>query len=114
MEVILGCDDIDAILAEEWGWVNRALPADELWPFVDRLARRIASFPPHAVQAAKASILRAEKEVVEDLLAEAGAFNATLGHPDTVAALAAFMAKGGQTRDGELRLGALAAEIART
>jgi enoyl-CoA hydratase/carnithine racemase len=114
MEVILGCDDIDAILAEEWGWVNRALPSDELWEFVDRLARRIASFPPHAVQAAKAAILRAEKDVVEDLLAEAGAFNATLGHPDTVAALAAFMVNGGQTRDGELRLGALAGEIARS
>ena len=114
MEVVLGCDDIDAILAEEWGWVNRALPADELWPFVDRLVRRIASFPPHAVQAAKAAILRAEKDVVLDLLAEAGAFNATLGHPDTVAALASFMANGGQTRDGELRLGDLAAETART
>jgi enoyl-CoA hydratase/carnithine racemase len=114
LEVILGCDDIDAILAEEWGWVNRALPADELWEFVDRLAERIASFPPHAVQAAKAAVLRAEKDVVADLLAEAGAFNGTLGHPDTVEALASFMAKGGQTVDGELRLGALAGEIGRS
>ena len=49
MEVVLGCDDVDAELAERWGWVNRALPPDELWPFVDRLAARIAAFPPHAV-----------------------------------------------------------------
>ena len=26
MEVVLGCDDVDAELAERWGWVNRALP----------------------------------------------------------------------------------------
>jgi enoyl-CoA hydratase/carnithine racemase len=46
LEVVLGCDDIDAVTAERWGWVNRALPADEVRPFVQRLARRIASFPP--------------------------------------------------------------------
>ncbi len=111
LEVVLGCDDVSAELAEQWGWVNRSLPSDELWPFVDRLARRIASFPPHAVAAAKAAVLRAEKDVVPDLLAEAGAFNATLGHPRTRDALAAFLAQGGQTRDGELRLGELAGEL---
>jgi len=111
LEVILGCDDVPADLAERWGWVNRALPDGELWPFVDRLARRIASFPSHAVAAAKASVLRAEKDVQADLLLEAGAFNGTLGHERTRAALAAFMERGGQTREGELRLGELAGEI---
>jgi enoyl-CoA hydratase/carnithine racemase len=111
LEVILGCDDVSAELAERWGWVNRALLPDELWPFVDRLARRIASFPPYAVAAAKAAVLRAEKDVTADLLLEGGAFNDTLGHPSTVDALAAFMARGGQTREGELRLGDLAAEL---
>ena len=70
LEIILGCADFDAATAERFGWVNRALPPDELWPFVDRLAARIASYPPHAVAAAKASVLRAERGVVEDLLAE--------------------------------------------
>ncbi len=111
LEVVLGCDDVSAELAEQWGWVNRALPPDELWPFVDRLARRIASFPPHAVASAKAAVLHAEKDVVPDLLAEAGAFNATLGHPRTRAALAAFLAMGGQTRVGVFRLGELAGEL---
>jgi len=112
LEVILGCDDVDARTAEAWGWVNRALAADELWPFVDRLARRIASFPAHAVAAAKAAVLRAERGVTDDLLAEGGAFSGTLGDPGTQDAMRAFLAHGGQTRNGELRLGELAGELA--
>lgn len=111
LEVVLGCDDVAADLAEAWGWVNRALPASELWPHVDRLAARIASFPPHAVAAAKASVLRAEKDVVADLQAEATAFQATLGETGTRAAMQRFLASGGQTAAGEARLGALAAEL---
>lgn len=111
LEVILGCDDVDAVTAERWGWVNRALPDGELWPFVHRLARRIAGFPPHAVAAAKASVLRAEHAVEDHLLAEGGAFNRMLGHPHTVAAMQAFLDRGGQTREGELRLGDLATEL---
>src|SRR4051794_18343994 len=53
LEIALGCDDIDAATAEQWGWVNRALPSDELRPFVDALAARIASFPAGAIAAAK-------------------------------------------------------------
>ena len=113
MEVVLGCDDVDAELAERWGWVNRALPPEELWPFVDRLAARIAGFPPHAVREAKAAVLRGEKEVEADLLAEAGAFNRTLDDPAAQAAMRRFLEQGGQTRDGELRLGELAGELAR-
>lgn len=111
LEVILGCDDIDAATAERWGWVNRALPPDELWPFVDRLAARIARFPPHAVAAAKAAVLRAEHGVVGDLLLEGAAFNATLGEASTVAALQAFMDAGGQTVEVESRLGEAAGNL---
>lgn len=107
MEVVLGCDDIDASTAEEWGWVNRALDRQEIWPFVERLARRIASFPPHAVAAAKAAVLRAEKEVREDLLAEGNAFSATLGQARTQSAMRTFLERGGQTPAGEAELGAL-------
>jgi enoyl-CoA hydratase/carnithine racemase len=38
LEVILGCDVFDAETAERYGWINRALPAEELDGFVDRLA----------------------------------------------------------------------------
>jgi enoyl-CoA hydratase/carnithine racemase len=111
LEIILGCDDYDAVTAERVGWVNRALPPDELWPFVDRLAARIATYPPHAVAAAKASVLRAERNVHEDLLAESEAFAGTLGDPKTRTAMERFFELGGQTPLGESRLGALAGEI---
>ena len=45
LEVILGCRDFSAELAERYGYLNRALPAEELTPFVEDLAYRIASFP---------------------------------------------------------------------
>jgi enoyl-CoA hydratase/carnithine racemase len=111
LEIILGCDDFDAVTAERFGWVNRALEPGELWPFVDRLAARIASYPPHAVAAAKAAVLRVERGVVEDLLAESAAFAGTLGDAATQAAMARFFELGGQTVEGESRLGELAGEI---
>jgi enoyl-CoA hydratase/carnithine racemase len=111
LEAILGCDDIDAATAEAWGWINRALPAAALWPFVTRLAQRIASFPPHAVAAAKASVLHAEKEVESDLLAEGHRFSRTLAEPSTRAAMERFFVHGGQTPEGEGRLGELAGEL---
>lgn len=109
MEVILGCEDIDAATAHDWGWVNRVL--DDPFEAAMSLARRIASFPPQAVRAAKRSILRADDHIVEDLLAEAGEFNSLLSDPRARAAMENFLARGGQTREGELRLGSLAAEI---
>ena len=44
LEVMLSAQDYDADLAERYGWINRALPADELDDFV-ALAHRIAGFP---------------------------------------------------------------------
>jgi enoyl-CoA hydratase/carnithine racemase len=114
LEIVLGCDDVDADLAERWGWVNRALPAGALWDYVDRLAARIASFPPHAVAEAKASVLRAEKDVVADLLAEGAAFQRTLGGSGTRVTMERFLASGGQTDEGERRLGQLMGELTGT
>ena len=113
LEVVLGCDDVDAELAERWGWVNRAMSEDTLWPHVNRLAARIASFPRHAVIAAKASVLHADKAVVDDLIAEGVLFQGTLGGEGTHAAMERFMSTGGQTHAGESRLGELAGELHR-
>jgi enoyl-CoA hydratase/carnithine racemase len=44
LEISLSGDDFDADVAERYGWVNRTLDDAELDNFVDRLARRLASF----------------------------------------------------------------------
>jgi enoyl-CoA hydratase/carnithine racemase len=111
LEMILGSDDIDADTAAEWGMINRSLDAEQLWPFVDRLAARIAKFPPDAVAAAKAAVLRADGNLEPDLLTESGEFNRLLGRPRAQSAMRNFMEHGGQTVDGESRLGDLAAEL---
>jgi enoyl-CoA hydratase/carnithine racemase len=44
LEVLLGCNDISAELAERYGYINRALPAGELTPFVAKLAQASPHF----------------------------------------------------------------------
>ncbi len=111
LEVILGCDDVDADLAERYGWINRAFEPDELEPFVRRLANRIAQFPPAAVAEAKALVNLTETGVVEGILAEQVGFGRLTPMAETKAAMSRFLEIGGQTREGELRLGELCAEI---
>jgi enoyl-CoA hydratase/carnithine racemase len=111
LEVILGCEDLDAETAERWGYLNRALPPEQLRPFVDRLARRIASFPAPAIAAAKQSVLNAEPAPEQGMLEEGLLFQRLIRTPEAQAAMRRFMASGGQTREGELRLGALCEEL---
>jgi enoyl-CoA hydratase/carnithine racemase len=105
LEIILGCEDFDAELAERYGWINRALPAAELRPFVDRLARRIAAFPTPAIAHAKAAINAAEASPVDGLLDEHQRLRRALATPEATAAMHAFLQAGGQTRDYEIDLG---------
>jgi enoyl-CoA hydratase/carnithine racemase len=107
LEVVLGCADFDAETAERYGWVNRTLPADELGPFVERLARRIAAFPPEAVRRAKMAVDAATGTVTDGLIEEAYQFNRTLADPDLDARMEGALALGAQHRDGELDFGAL-------
>src|SRR5271155_321767 len=68
LEIILGSDDFDADTAAQYGWVNRALPDDELDGFVDTLARRIASFDKQALAEAKRLVNRRTLPQAEDLV----------------------------------------------
>jgi enoyl-CoA hydratase/carnithine racemase len=113
LEVILGSDDLDAATAERWGYLNRALQPVELDGFVDRIARRIASFPPEAVALAKQSVLNAERLPIEEgLREEAYLFQQTLRFDSAQRLMRRFLERGGQTRIGELRVGELMLEIA--
>jgi hypothetical protein len=63
------------------------------------------------VAAARASVVRAEIDVEADFLAESTAFNSTLTNDTTHERMQRFLDIGGQTPDGERRLGALAGEV---
>jgi enoyl-CoA hydratase/carnithine racemase len=104
LEIVLGGDDIDAVTAESWGMVNRALPDLELRPFVDRLSRRIASFPPGALARGKAAVDAALPDPTDGLLTEDQLFRMCLADPEAHARMQAFLDGGGQTRAVE-RLG---------
>ncbi len=54
----------------------------------------------------------AEAQVTEDLLVEGDLFNALLSDPQGRAAMAQFLTSGGQTPEGERRLGELAGKLA--
>ncbi|RJP19687.1 MAG: enoyl-CoA hydratase/isomerase family protein [Candidatus Abyssobacteria bacterium SURF_5] len=107
LEVVLGCEDFPADLAERYGYVNRALPPDELGPFVERLAYRIASFPAEAIALVKASVNASELPTREGLLEEAHYFNQSLATKPAQERMARFIELGGQTREIELDLNSL-------
>lgn len=114
MEIILGADDLDAETAERWGYLNRIFEADEIGPWVEKLARRIASFPPQAVRLAKQAVNASHRPLAEGLAEEAYLFQRLLRTQDAQDAMRRFLEIGGQTREGELRVGELSAEVARS
>jgi enoyl-CoA hydratase/carnithine racemase len=107
LEIVLGCEDVPAELAERWGYLNRALPPGELGPFVERLARRIASYPAEAIALAKACVDASLGPVEPGLLEEDWAFTKSMGTQAAKDRMAAFMAGGGQTPEVERDLGRL-------
>ncbi len=109
LEIILGSEGFDAEAAERYGWVNRALPADELDGFVERLALRIAGYPAAALRAAKLAVEAAEPPLTEGLLVESGLIQQVFSAPETTRLVRDALAAGAQTRAGELELEGLLA-----
>ncbi len=107
IELILGGDDLDAETAERWGYLNRIFAPNEIGPFVDSLARRIASFPVEAVRLAKQAINAADLPLSEGLPTEAYLFQRLLRTESAQRNMKKFLEIGGQTRDGELRVNEL-------
>jgi enoyl-CoA hydratase/carnithine racemase len=105
LEVLLGCDDFSAELAERYGYINRALPADELTPFVEKLARRIASFPAHAIAHVKTAVdTGAFGSMAEGLLVEAHESDLSVASDVTQARVAEALKVGAETYEGELEM----------
>jgi len=112
MEICLGGEDIDAETCERWGYLNRIFDTSAaLDEFVDALAFRIAKWPSEAIALCKASINNAELPIQEGLLEEAYLFQQTLRTDGAQTNMRRALEMGLQTRAGELRMGALAAEF---
>ncbi|ENV16317.1 enoyl-CoA hydratase/isomerase family protein [Acinetobacter guillouiae] len=99
LEVILGVELIDALLAERYGWVNRALPANELDAFVHRIATNIAALPEGVIAAAKKAIPPAD--LSEDFLREHKAWAGLFAHPAAEKLIRGGLQAGAQTKVGE-------------
>ena len=105
LEVVLGCDDFPAELAERYGYINRALLPAELTPFVESLAYRIAGFPAEAIALGKKSVQNAgEMSIVEGLWEESLLFGRALQTGPARARMRRFIELGGQTPEVELDL----------
>jgi enoyl-CoA hydratase/carnithine racemase len=106
LEIMLGADDYDAATAERYGWVTRALPAAELHPFVEALARRVARCSRPAIASVKAAIDHTDDRLHDGLREEHRLFRRVLATEQATSTLERFLAAGGQTRAYELLVGA--------
>jgi enoyl-CoA hydratase/carnithine racemase len=104
LEVILGGMDVDAATAQSWGYVDRALPPEQLRRFVDKLAARIAAAPLQAIAAAKRAVDASltGDDLVTGLRIEDQLFRQTLAEPAARQRLQAVIDAGAQTREFEL------------
>ena len=111
LEVMLSADDYDAELAERYGWINRALPADAIDSFVRSLAHRIARFPAAGRAAVKDRVNAIGLASAEDIRRDSDLFIEGVRRPEYQNRMQAAMKRGFQTRDAELNLGHLVGEL---
>jgi enoyl-CoA hydratase/carnithine racemase len=111
MELILGGLDLDAATAERWGYLNRALPPEQLDDFVRGTASRIAASPPDAVRMTKEVVSMAGGRIDDGLREENFRFRRLMASPASRESIASFLELGGESREGELRIEALLGEV---
>jgi enoyl-CoA hydratase/carnithine racemase len=106
LEVLLGADDVGGDLAELYGYVNRSLPDSQLDDFVEKLAKRIASFDRQAIAATKHLVNIASLPPDSEIAPEWSAFFDALGRPAAQERIKKLMERGfHRPGDVENRLG---------
>ncbi|HEY8984806.1 MAG TPA: enoyl-CoA hydratase/isomerase family protein [Streptomyces sp.] len=101
LELILGAELVGAELAERYGLINRAVPAEELDAFVDTLARRIAGLRPEVIALTKAAVDAVVRPIPhEAYVVENEALYEAIGD-DVMERAHKLLAAGLQTREGE-------------
>jgi enoyl-CoA hydratase/carnithine racemase len=111
LEVMLSAEDYGADLAERYGWINRALPADELGEFVRALAHRIAGFPVSGQLAVKDRVNAIALAPVDDFRRDSDLFAELVVTPAAQSRVGAALKRGFQTRPAELDLAVLLGEL---
>jgi enoyl-CoA hydratase/carnithine racemase len=97
LEIILGCGDFPAEVAERYGYVNRALPAGEIDFFVQYLAQRIAGFPAETIALAKQAVHMGDDGMEDGLVREELMFLESVHTATAQHRMAAALASGMQT-----------------
>lgn len=112
LEVLLAGGDFSAELADRYGYINRALPAEELGPFVNKLARRIASFPRITIAHLKKAVdIGSDASFSEGLLVEAHEADLCVANEAVQARVKALLAAGAETYEGELHFQDLSSKL---
>lgn len=111
LEVLLSSYDYDADLAERYGWINRALPANELGSFVRSLAHRIASFPASGHATVKERVNAIALAPVEDFRRDSDLFGEGVRTPEAQKRTEDAFKLGFQSRDGEMQIGELLGKL---
>jgi enoyl-CoA hydratase/carnithine racemase len=112
LEVMLSAADYDAELAERYGWINRALPANALSDFVRLLAHRIAKFPAAGLATVKDRVNAIALAPVAEFRRDSDLFGEGAQAVEAQSRFQAAMKRGFQTRDAELNLAGLLGELA--
>jgi enoyl-CoA hydratase/carnithine racemase len=104
LEVMLSAQDYDAELAERYGWINRALPAQALDDFVSSLAHRIAQFPTSGIVALKERVDAIALAPVADFRRDSDLFGEGARTVEAQSRFQAAFNGGFQTREGEMEV----------
>ena len=111
LEVMLSAQDYDADLAERYGWINRALPADEIDEFVSSLAHRIAKFPAAGHAVVKERVNAIALPSVDDIRRDSDLFLEGTRSPEFQQLTRTAFENGFQTREAEINLAELVSDI---
>jgi enoyl-CoA hydratase/carnithine racemase len=111
LEVLLSARDYDADLAERYGWINRALPAQVLNEFVGALARRIAKFPRAGLATVKDRVNAIALAPTPEFRRDSDVFGEGARTPEYQKRIDTALKLGFQTRSAELDLARLLGDL---
>lgn len=103
IEVIMSACDVTAERAERIGWLNRALPDDELDAYIEDFAARVETYPMLAIREAKRAIDATQQQLDLCLATEFSAFLTAFGADEARRRVRRAMDLGFQTHACESR-----------